>query len=68
MSARSSGWHDSGVTHEPEPGDDHRDPRLEEQPEGSDEGMPGEVIDTDHNMPGQQGPPPRPPEDGPPYS
>ncbi len=47
-----------GVTSEPDPDDDHLDPRLEEQPEGSDEGMPAEVIDTDHNLPGQQGPPP----------
>ena len=45
---RDSGAHDSSTRDSGE----HLDPRLEE-PEG-DRGMPGEVIDTPSNMPGDQ--------------
>jgi len=40
--------------------DDHDDPRLNEP--GS-ESQPGTFIDSEHNMPGQQGAPPPPPDD-----
>lgn len=44
-------------TDDADPDERHDDPRL--RPPGR-SGMPGEVLDTDHNMPGQQGPPPAP--------
>lgn len=38
--------------------DDHVDPRLDEP---GTQGQPGSFVDTDQNMPGQQGDPPPPP-------
>lgn len=38
-------------------GDEHDDPRARPT---RDSAMPGETIDSEHNMPGQQGPPPPP--------
>lgn len=41
--------------------DSHDDPRLQKQDH---QPMAREVIDTEHNMPGQQGPPPGVDDDG----
>lgn len=41
--------------------DDHDDPWLNEP---GTQGQPGSLVDTDHNMPGQQGDPSAPPDAG----